>query len=78
MHRETIRTCLVQEGKFLGGENFAWKIWPSRKVAKFPPGEIFAACDQQFHCKLRCRMCSSVPGGGKVQRCIYLQHAVVV
>ena len=45
-------------------------ILPLRKVAKSPPpppGEIFAACDQHFHCKFRCRMCSSVPGGGKVQ-----------
>ena len=36
-----------------GRENVAGKIPPARKVAKFSPGEIFAACDQQLHCEFR-------------------------
>ena len=65
-------------GAYRGGENFAGKILPLRNVAKFSPCEIFTACDQQLHCKFRCRILSSVPGEGKVQRCVCLQHAVVV
>ena len=51
-------------GETSGRETFAVKISPLRKVAKFPPGEVFAACDQQLHCRL--------PWAPPVQRCIDL------
>ena len=38
----------VHGGGDSGGENFVGKISPLRKVAKFPPGEIFAARDPGF------------------------------
>ena len=34
-------------GEFCG-DNLAVK-----KSGEIPPGEIFAACDQQFHCEIR-------------------------
>ena len=73
----------VTEEVFRGGGHFGrgevrGECFAVKKSVEISPSEIFAACDQQLHCKFRCRMCSRGPGGGKVQRCVYLQHAVVV
>ena len=59
-----------------GGENFAGKISPLRKVAKFPPRRNF--CGMWQVSTVNSDMCSGVPRRGKGQRCICLQHALVV
>ena len=51
-NEQASQNFFIREGGISGGENFAGKISPLRNVAKFSPGEISVACDQQLHCLL--------------------------
>ena len=68
-HGVSGRGTEFRKGGDFGREEFRGELFAVKKRGEPPPpphrGEIFAACDQQFHCEFRCRWIRSPPGNNR-------------